>query len=176
VNAKRLTTPKENVQQLQEKLGHAAKENKKRRFHALYDKVYRMDTLWEAWHRVCANKGAAGVDEQTFADIKRQGEAQFIEECHRVLKEGSYHPSPVRRKYIPKKDGKQRPLGIPTIRDRVVQMAAKLVMEPIFEADFQESSFGFRPKRSAKQALDERRTSESRMRENFTYGLMRRGW
>ena len=86
-------------------------------------------------------------------DIKKQGEFQFIEECHRLLKEG-YHPSPVRRKYIPKKDGKQRALGIPTIRDRVVQMAAKLVMEPIFEADFQESSFGFRPKRSAKQALE----------------------
>lgn len=154
MNAQGLTTPKENVQQLQEKLGHAAKENKKRRFHALYDKVYRRDILWEAWRRVRTNKGAAGVDEQTFADIEKQGEFQFIEECHRVLKEGNYHPSPVRRKYIPKKDGKQRPLGIPTIRDRVVQMAAKLVIEPIFEVDFQETSFGFRPKRGAKQALE----------------------
>jgi group II intron reverse transcriptase/maturase len=154
VNAKRLTTPKENVQQLQEKLGHAAKENKKRRFHALYDKVYRMDILWEAWRRVRANKGSAGIDGETLADIEKQGEHIFLFECHRKLKEGNYHPQPVWRQYIPKKDGKQRPLGIPTVRDRVIQMATKLVMEPIFEADFQESSFGFRPKRSAKQALD----------------------
>lgn len=154
VNAKRLTTPKENVQQLQEKLGHAAKENKKRRFHALYDKVYRMDILREAWRRVRANKGSAGIDGETLADIERQGENLFLHECQRILKEGKYHPQPVRRRYIPKKDGKQRPLGIPTIRDRVIQMATKLVIEPIFEADFQEASFGFRPKRSAKQALD----------------------
>ncbi|UQZ87390.1 Group II intron-encoded protein LtrA [Paenibacillus konkukensis] len=154
MNAERLTTPKENVQQLQEKLGHAAKENKKRRFHALYDKIYRMDTLWEAWKRVRANKGSAGIDGETLADIEKQGEYLFLYECHQILKEGKYHPQPVRRHYIPKKDGKQRPLGIPTIRDRVIQMATKLVLEPIFEADFQESSFGFRPKRSAKQALD----------------------
>lgn len=154
MNAKRLTTPKENVQQLQEKLGHAAKENKKRRFHALYDKVYRMDILLEAWRRVKANKGSAGIDGETLSDIEKQGEQLFLYECHRKLKEGNYHPQPVRRHYIPKKDGKQRPLGIPTVRDRVIQMATKLVMEPIFETDFQESSFGFRPKRSAKQALD----------------------
>jgi RNA-directed DNA polymerase len=154
VNAKRLTTPKENVQELQEKLGHAAKESKKRRFHALYDKVYRLDILWEAWRRVRANKGSAGVDGETLADIEKQGEIHFIMSCHRRLKEGKYHPQPVKRQYIPKKDGKQRPLGIPTVRDRVIQMATKLVMEPIFEADFQETSFGFRPNRSAKQALD----------------------
>lgn len=154
MNAKRLTTPKENVQQLQKKLGHAAKENKKRRFHALYDKVYRMDVLEEAWRRVRANKGSAGVDGETFSDIEEKGEALFLYECQRRLKENKYHPQPVLRHYIPKKDGKQRPLGIPTVRDRVIQMAAKLVMEPIFEADFQESSFGFRPKRSAKGALD----------------------
>jgi RNA-directed DNA polymerase len=154
VNANRLTTPKENVQQLQEKLGHAAKENKKRRFHALYDKIYRMDILWEAWRRVRANKGAAGVDGETLADIEQQGEHVFVHDCHKLLKEGNYHPQPVRRQYIPKKDGKLRPLGIPTVRDRVIQMATKLVIEPIFEADFQESSFGFRPQRSAKQALD----------------------
>ncbi|WP_314591107.1 group II intron reverse transcriptase/maturase [Paenibacillus terrigena] len=110
--------------------------------------------MWEAWRRLRANGGAAGVDEQTLADIEKQGELQFIEECHRLLKEGNYHLSPVRRKYIPKKDGKQRPLGIPTIRDRVVQMATKLVIESIFEVDFQETSFGFRPKRGAKQALE----------------------
>ena len=150
MNAIRLTTPTENVQQLQVKLGHAAKENKKRKFHALYDKVYRMDILREAWRRVRANKGAAGVDGETLADVEKHGEHLFLHECQRLLKEGRYHPQPVRRQYIPKKDGKMRPLGIPTIRDRVIQMALKLVIEPIFEADFQGSSFGFRPKRSAK--------------------------
>ncbi|MEK4120264.1 group II intron reverse transcriptase/maturase [Paenibacillus sp. FSL W8-0919] len=154
MNAKRLTTPEENVQQLQGKLGHAAKENKKRRFHALYDKVYRVDILWEAWRRVRANEGSAGVDGETLADIEKQGEMRFVLECQRLLKEGKYHPQPVRRHYIPKKDGKLRPLGIPMVRDRVIQMATKLVMEPIFEADFQDTSFGFRPKRSAKQALE----------------------
>ena len=136
MNAIRLTTPKEKVQQLQVKLGHAAKENKKRRFHTLYDKVHRMDILREAWRKVRANKGAAGVDGETLADIEKHGERLFLRECQRLLKEGRYHPQPVRRQYIPKKDGKMRPLGIPTIRDRVIQMALKLVIEPIFEADF----------------------------------------
>jgi len=153
VNANRLTTPKEKVQQLREKLGHAAKTNKSRRFHALYDKVCRLDVLWEAWRSVRANKGAAGVDGETLADIEKKGEARFVEECRERLLQKRYRPQPVRRHYIPKKDGRKRPLGIPTIQDRVVQMAVKLVLEPIFEADFQECSFGFRPKRSAKQAL-----------------------
>jgi len=154
VNARRLTTPKEKVQQLQEKLGHAAKTSKTRRFHALYDKIYRTDRLWEAWRAVKANRGAAGVDGETIADIENQGEIAFVKECQRLLREGRYRPQPVRRQYIPKADGRKRPLGIPTIRDRVIQMATKLVLEPIFEADFQDCSFGFRPKRGAKQALE----------------------
>ncbi|WP_244562924.1 hypothetical protein [Paenibacillus uliginis] len=153
MNANRLTTPKENVQQLQEKLGHAAKENKKRRFHALYDKVYRMDILWEAWRRVRANKGSAGVDGQTLKEIEEKGEFVFIHECHRLLKEGAYHPQPVRRHYIPKKDGKQRPLGIPTIRDRVIQIATKLVMEPILKRIFKKYHLVFAPNGVQKERL-----------------------
>ena len=154
MNAGRLTTPKEKVQELQEKLGHAAKINRKRRFHALYDKVYRMDVLQEAWRRVRSNQGAAGIDKQTLQDIDNMGAYSFLISCQQSLKEGNYHPQPVRRKYIPKKDGKMRPLGIPTVRDRVIQMASKLVIETIFEADFKECSYGFRPKKSAKQALE----------------------
>lgn len=154
MNAKRLITPKEKVRELQEKLGYAAKVSKERRFHALYDKVYRWDVLQEAWRRVKANKGAGGIDHQTLADIEETGVDAFLSECQRVLAEGRYRPLPVRRHYIPKKDGKMRPLGIPTVRDRVIQMAVKLVIEPIFEEDFKNCSFGFRPKLSAKNALE----------------------
>jgi RNA-directed DNA polymerase len=154
VNADRLTTPQEKVRELQEKLGHAAKMSRRRRFHALYDKVYRLDVLQEAWRRIRSNKGAAGIDKQTLQDIEDMGVQRFLLSCQQTLKEGTYHPKPVRRKYIPKKDGRMRPLGIPTVKDRVIQMATKLVIEPIFEANFKECSFGFRPGRSAKQALE----------------------
>jgi RNA-directed DNA polymerase len=144
----------EKVRELQRKLWVCAKQSKTRRFHALYDRIYRSDVLWEAWRRVRSNGGAAGVDQTTLRSIEEQGVAQFLEGIQADLKAGEYRPSPVRRQYIPKADGKQRPLGIPTVRDRVVQMAAKIVIEPIFEADFEESSYGFRPKRSAGQALE----------------------
>jgi group II intron reverse transcriptase/maturase len=142
------------VRELQRKLWMCAKQSKTRRFHALYDRIYRSDVLWEAWRRVRSNKGAAGVDETTLRSIEEQGVKQFLEGIQADLKAGEYRPSPVRRQYIPKADGKQRPLGIPTVRDRVVQMAAKIMIEPIFEADFEESSFGFRPKKSATEALE----------------------
>jgi RNA-directed DNA polymerase len=142
------------VRELQRKLWMCAKQSKRRRFHALYDRIYRSDVLWEAWRRVRSKGGAAGVDQATLRSIEEQGVAQFLEGIQADLRAGEYRPSPVRRQYIPKADGKQRPLGIPTVRDRVVQMAAKIMIEPIFEADFEASSFGFRPKKSATEALE----------------------
>src|SRR5262249_26234738 len=126
------------------------------------DGIYRSDVLWEAWRRVRSKGGAAGVDQATLRSIEEQGVAQFLEGIQADLKAGRYRPSPVRRQYIPKADGKQRPLGIPTVRDRVVQMAAKIIIEPIFEADFEESSYGFRPERSAVQALEAIREAGNR--------------
>jgi group II intron reverse transcriptase/maturase len=147
-------TPKEKVRQLQRKLYVCAKQSRTRRFHALYDRIYRSDVLWEAWKRVRSNGGAAGIDAETIQAIEQRGVGEFLAEIEAVLRAGQYRPSPVKRRYIPKADGRQRPLGIPTVRDRVVQMAAKIVIEPIFEADFQASSYGFRPKKSATQALE----------------------
>ena len=142
------------VRELQRKLWVCAKQSKTRRFHALYDRIYRGDVLWEAWRRVRSNRGAAGVDAETIQAIEQRGVEKFLAEIEVALRAGRYRPSPVKRRYIPKADGKQRPLGIPTVRDRVVQMATKIMIEPIFEADFQPSSYGFRPKKSATQALE----------------------
>ncbi len=146
--------PVDKVRRLQRRLCGAAKRSPERRFHALYDHLSRSDVLDEAWKRVRCNKGAAGVDKQTIADIEQSGVAVFLEGIAVELREGTYWPEMVRRHYIPKADGKKRPLGIPTVRDRVVQMAAKLVLEPVFEADFKSTSYGFRPKRSATMALE----------------------
>ena len=142
------------VQQLQRSLGAAAKSAPGRRFHALFDRLPRSDVLVEAWARVRRKKGAAGVDSLTIAAIEQSGVASFLEGIATSLREGTYRPMAVLRRYIPKADGKMRPLGIPTVRDRVVQMAAKLVVEPIFEAGFRSSSWGYRPQRSTTGALE----------------------
>jgi len=154
--------PIDKVTRLRRKLWAAAKAEPKRRFHALYDRVHRSDVLWEAWKRVKKNRGAAGVDEETIAAIEAEGASQQLAELQKELVERTYLPPPVRRVYIPKADGKQRALGIPTVKDRVVQAAVKLVLEPIFEADFEDSSYGFRPKRSATDALEKVRDVSNR--------------
>ena len=145
---------KEKVRQLQNKLYLTAKKCSSRRFHALYDKVYRDDVMKEAWKRVKANKGSSGIDGITIEDIEVMGVKRYLTGIQSELKSGTYKPLPVRRVMIPKPDGSQRPLGIPCVKDRIVQMATKIAIEPIFEADFKGCSYGFRPKRSAKQALE----------------------
>jgi RNA-directed DNA polymerase len=153
--AEMLITP-EKIRTLQRKLYRKAKQKPACRFHALYDKVYRADILSHAYALVRANKGSAGIDGVTFEAIKeREGVTAFIAELEEALRNKTYQPEPVKRVMIPKSDGSQRPLGLPTIRDRVAQMAVKLVIEPIFEADFCETSYGFRPKKSAHDAIDD---------------------
>ena len=150
-------SPDVNVRRLQNRLWATAKQHSERRFHALYDRIYRRDVLWEAWERVRANRGAAGVDGVTLAAVEEYGPARLIDGLARDLRAGNYHPAPVRRVEIPKPDGRTRPLGIPTVKDRIAQQATKLVLEPIFEADFLSCSFGFRPKRSALDAMEKLR-------------------
>lgn len=144
----------EKSRQLQRNLYLAAKKDKQRRFHALYDRIFRLDILWRAWKEVRENKGSAGIDGITFEMIEEYGVEEYLLDIQEDLKNKKYRPKPVKRVYIPKPDGKQRPLGIPTIRDRIVQQACKIVIEPVFEANFLDNSYGFRPKRDAKQATE----------------------
>jgi len=142
------------VRALQHALYRAAKADPGRRFHALHDKVHRRDVLARAWWLVRRNSGAAGIDHITIAEVKEYGVARLLDELAAELQAGRFRPLPARRVFIPKPgSAEQRPLSIPTIRDRVVQAAVKIVIEPIFEADFLPCSFGFRPKRSAHDAL-----------------------
>jgi RNA-directed DNA polymerase len=167
-NSPRGRSPEDNVRCLQGQLRDVAKQQPGRKFHALYDRIYRNDVLCEAWNQVRRNQGAAGVDAQTIAAIEQAGVESFLEAIQTELRENEYQPQAVLRRYIPKADGKQRPLGIPTVRDRVVQAAAKLILEPIFEVGFKDCSYGFRPKRSTTQALEKIRETANR---GFNYVL-----
>jgi RNA-directed DNA polymerase len=146
----------ETLSRLRNKLYVKAKGEPQFRFYALYDRIYREDVLAAAWHQVSSNKGSSGVDGVKIKDILDlpQGVENFLAELHEELRQKSYRPQAVRRVMIPKANGGERPLGVPTVRDRVVQKAALLILEPIFEADFLDCSHGFRPKRSAHQALE----------------------
>ena len=147
--------PPEKVGKLQETLHAKAKRAPTYRFYALYDKVYRADVLWYAYQCCRSNDGSAGVDGQTFADIETYGALKWLSEVAEELRKKTYRPQAVRRVYIPKPDGTQRPLGIPTIKDRVVQTAVMLVLEPIFEADLQPEQYAYRPGKSALEAIQQ---------------------
>ncbi len=159
----------DNVERLQRHLGAAAKRDTGRRFHALFDRIWRRDVLEKAWSQVKRNKGAAGVDAETIDSIRALGEEAFLDDLSKMLRAGRYRPQAVRRHWIPKANGGQRPLGIPTVRDRVVQTATKLILEPIFEVDFKDCSFGFRPGRSATQALEALRLRGSGGKGNHVF-------
>jgi RNA-directed DNA polymerase len=159
-----LKTP-DQVRELQNKLYRKAKSEPNYRFYLLYDKIYRGDVLQRAWELVKANAGAPGVDNESIEEIESKGEKEWLEGIRKELHEKTYRPQPVRRVKIPKPGGGERPLGIPTIRDRVVQSAAKLVMEPIFEADLEPNAYGYRPGKSAQDAIQEVR---KRLNEGYT--------
>lgn len=151
----RKLTSTEWVREFQRKLHEKAKAEPKYRFYRLYDKTYREEVLEEAYARAKANGGTSGLDGETFDDIERKGVTGYLAELRQEIRERRYKPQPVLRVYIPKPDGKERPLGIPTVRDRIVQTAFLLILEPIFEADFADSSYGFRPGKSAHDAVRE---------------------
>ncbi len=155
---------RDRVRVLQRVLYRCAKQDPERRFHAMFDKVARSDVMVRAWSDVRTNKGAPGVDGVSIADVETTGALAFLEELAAQLRNGRYRPQPLRRVHIPKpgRPGQTRPLGIPTVADRVVMAAAKIVLEPVFEADFLASSFGFRPKRSAHMAIEEIRAAANR--------------
>lgn len=154
MNVQKTNNAKDKVRKLQIKLYLSAKASKTRKFHALYDKIYRIDILQEAWMKVKANKGSAGIDEITIKEIEEKGVDSILKEIQEELMTRNYRPKPVLRVEIPKSNGKMRPLGIPTVKDRIIQASTKIVMEPIFEADFRDCSYGFRPKRNQHMALE----------------------
>jgi group II intron reverse transcriptase/maturase len=149
-----IAAAQDKTRELQRTLYRAAKADPRRRFHALHDKVHRRDVLERAWRQVRANRGAAGIDRQTIEQVEHYGVGRLLDELEADLRGGGYRPLPARRVFIPKPgSAERRPLSIPAVRDRIVQAAMKIVIEPIFEADFQPGSFGFRPRRAAHDAL-----------------------